>query len=541
MHADLDVELEPDSVPTPENGFEPTAAQVHEWIISALSVNEVLYPPPPSPAAVFLHHSPTSAAGSDRESENPMEHGLGREPSDAKGKFSRGRPSRTILTQHDRADEGRAETKFPRVDYKDERDRGIHEQGARSIAQGLPDASSRKEKAKGGADWDPEVTVTMTGGADNSSIHSALTSSPGIENTPRGQQESCSPGTKRMPRPRSVNCVSRQTVLVVEEENPSGPLRDLNVSHCTDAHLYLLEPYRFVTIMGCSDCTIVVGAVQSMLQIIGSERIQLVAACRRLYISSCVESVFPIFTTTHPILAGDNRACQFAPYNTAYQNLPAHLRAANLPTASPPAVNFWNCPIDVNTMTLPVYGSAAVAANPSATSTALVPASVGDQPSPPRSAAVVQHQRSPPGAGSPSGGVKSMSPGTGVTGSQRLLEVSRSPVMLPPVQFYTLTVPGPSRSFADPIERFHNPFALPSEYALVLGHRKANVRDIQGLLEGQDLLPSQQQLVEEAVRAHFGEWLVSSGNLRQVLDLVQLDRECALQSEGGAVMSPVHP
>lgn len=470
-----------------------------------------------------------------------MEYGLGREVQDVKGKLSRGRPSKTISIERDRADEGRADTKFPRVDYKDEKGGDNTDQGAQSIAPRLPDVSSR-QGAKGSVDWDPGAMAAMTGGADMSSVRSALTASPGMEDTPRGQQERWGEGPKKIPRPREVNCVSRQTVLVVGEEYPSGPLRDLNVSHCTDAHLYLLEPYRFVTIMGCSDCTIVVGAVQSMLQIIGSERIQLVAACRRLYISSCVESVFPIFTTTHPILAGDNRACQFAPYNTAYHNLTPHLRAANLPPASPPAVNFWNCPIDVNTMTLPVYSSAAVVAQASGPGTALAPASVGDHSSPPRHAAAVPHQRSPQGAESPSGGIKPMSPMgtgvTGVTGNQRFSEVSRSPVMLPPAQFYTLTVPGPPRPLADPIHRVLNPFALPSEYALVLGDRKSNVRDIQGLLGGQDLLPSQQQLVEESVRAHFGDWLVTSGNLRQVLDLVQLDRECALQSETGAVASP---
>ena len=38
------------------------------------------------------------------------------------------------------------------------------------------------------------------------------------------------------------------------------------------------------------------------------------------------------------------------------------------------------------------------------------------------------------------------------------------------------------------------------------------------------LPPGGKQAVEEAVQAHFGDWLVASGNIRQVLDLVQLDR-----------------
>jgi len=66
-------------------------------------------------------------------------------------------------------------------------------------------------------------------------------------------------------KPRVVNLVSRQTISVANEaEGGDGEqvLRDLHVNHCSDAHIYLLEPYRCATIFGCTDCTIVVGAVR---------------------------------------------------------------------------------------------------------------------------------------------------------------------------------------------------------------------------------------------------------------------------------------
>eukprot|EP00611_Tribonema_gayanum_P024482 TRINITY_DN5416_c0_g1_i1.p1 TRINITY_DN5416_c0_g1~~TRINITY_DN5416_c0_g1_i1.p1 ORF type:complete len:155 (-),score=29.98 TRINITY_DN5416_c0_g1_i1:76-540(-) len=44
------------------------------------------------------------------------------------------------------------------------------------------------------------------------------------------------------------------------------------------------------------------------------------------------------------------------------------------------------------------------------------------------------------------------------------------------------------------------------------------------LVQQSDLFPRQQRELEEAVRGRFTEWLLSSGNLRQVLDLVQLER-----------------
>lgn len=64
-----------------------------------------------------------------------------------------------------------------------------------------------------------------------------------------------------------------------------------------------------------------------------------------------------VFTTCHPILAGDNRGCQFAPYNTGYHGLEEHLLAAGLPTSSPPSTNYWNSPVDVNTMVMPAFAT----------------------------------------------------------------------------------------------------------------------------------------------------------------------------------------
>lgn len=153
--------------------------------------------------------------------------------------------------------------------------------------------------------------------------------------------------------------------------------------------------------------------------------------------------------------------------------------------------------------------------------------------------------------------------------------------MLPPQNFYTLVVPTrPTESYATlvasaseseterkrgigGVESRHplrNPFALPLEYAQALDAKLDAVRRLQCSLLAVPPVQQQQQsnasageekaasntppsapdtpppaltrtlppggarAVEEAVQAHFGDWLVASGNIRQILDLVQLDR-----------------
>jgi hypothetical protein len=53
-------------------------------------------------------------------------------------------------------------------------------------------------------------------------------------------------------------------------------------------------------------------------------------------------------------------------------------------------------------------------------------------------------------------------------------------------------------------------------------------------VQGAELTPRQQRELEEAVRGRFTEWLVASGNLRQVMDLVQLERGGSSSSSSSA-------
>ena len=120
------------------------------------------------------------------------------------------------------------------------------------------------------------------------------------------------------------------TLLSSSPANESGRLHDLHVAECSDTHFYLLQPFEHATIAACTDCTIVLGAVAGLLHVVDCERTTITSAARRVVVSNSCDVVHYVFTPSPPLLVGDNRGCQFAPYNTYYEGLREDLLATGL-------------------------------------------------------------------------------------------------------------------------------------------------------------------------------------------------------------------
>ncbi|CAN0186645.1 unnamed protein product, partial [Discosporangium mesarthrocarpum] len=143
-------------------------------------------------------------------------------------------------------------------------------------------------------------------------------------------------------------------------------MRDLHVNHCHESYIYLLVAARFVTVLGCKDCTVVVGAAAGMVRVVECERMQLVTCCQRLSVTNSLDCMFPVFTATPPVLSGDNRTCQFAPYNSCYPRLRDHLEQTGLLSSSgitPP--NFWCNPVEVSSLGMPSMSPGGASSSPS--------------------------------------------------------------------------------------------------------------------------------------------------------------------------------
>ena len=245
-----------------------------------------------------------------------------------------------------------------------------------------------------------------------------------------------------------------------------------------------------------------------------------------------------------PLLVGDNRSCQFAPYNTYYEGLREDLLATGLAAAAVPAENQspfhgsrsvenegawpplqcasnkWKQPIEISKLEVPQVASA-------------------------------QGGSSPPPTGSPSNspGADDRAPNSnaGSIGDSTV----QAPILLPASEFHVLFVPLESETARQrrlELESHENgggtgeppsteskycrvlaevlqfsPFRLPIEYerrALVKADR---MRNIQQAIR-KSLSEEKQLQFEEELNRGFRDWLVTSGNLRQVLDLVHLER-----------------
>jgi TBCC domain-containing protein 1 len=328
----------------------------------------------------------------------------------------------------------------------------------------------------------------------------------------------------------------------------NGRLHDVHVSDCSDAHIYLLQPFEHATLSGCTDCTIVVGAVAGLLYVVDCERTNITSAARRVLVSNCFDVTHSIFTPSPPLLVGDNRRCQFAPYNTYYDGLREDLLATGLAAAvlSPDNVVIGDS----------VHGPALQCASnkwkqPSELSKLSELLQVPAMP---------QRQKS-----SGSSDEKALSK----TGGGE--DTMQAPTLVPASEFQVLFVP--LESEANKIRRLaeeareeemtvhttgseensiasantygthgthraggigsnysHNladvlqlsPFRLPTEFerrALVKADR---MKSLQQAIQT-DLTPEQQVKLEEELNRGFRDWLVTSGNLRQVLDLVHLE------------------
>mmetsp|Transcript_7154 Transcript_7154/g.14964 ORF Transcript_7154/g.14964 Transcript_7154/m.14964 type:complete len:1104 (+) Transcript_7154:272-3583(+) len=339
----------------------------------------------------------------------------------------------------------------------------------------------------------------------------------------------------------------------------NGRLHDLHISDCSDAHMYLLQPFEHATISACTGCTIVVGAVAGLLHVVDCERTTITTAAKRVLVSNCFDVLHCIFTPSPPLLVGDNRSCQFAPYNTYYDGLREDLLATGLaaallnggPDLPQPALqcssNKWKHPVELAKLEIPQL--------PGAVPGSAASGSGGSVGSP-----------HPSGVGADD---KAISKGTD--------DNMQTPVLLPPSEFHILFVPLESeaakerrsveeakemevagapgsssqddndegescaatagsasaaknsgapmdsqycRILADVIQL--SPFRLPSDYerrALVKAER---MKAIQAAM--QTLTPAQKLSLEDELNRGFRDWLVTSGNLRQVLDLVHMDR-----------------
>ncbi|KAJ4969925.1 hypothetical protein NE237_003024 [Protea cynaroides] len=258
-------------------------------------------------------------------------------------------------------------------------------------------------------------------------------------------------GSSGIRSPSYVEGISKTSIVKHASDLKGSSVKVLN---CHDSVIYILAPLRFATVYGCSDATIVLGAVGKAVRVEHCERVQVIVAAKRIYIANCRECVFFLGVNQQPLILGDNHKLQVAPYNTFYSQLEEHMNQVGVDAT----INRWSEPL--------VLGM------------------------------VDPHD--------------SLSHPAGVSDVQ-----AESATCLDPGQFTNFLIPNWFEAEL-PASTKHNPFPLPEVYMASQLKNHQNLGDIKQVLRDLHLEESCKRELSCALHIYFKDWLYASGNIRQL-------------------------
>ncbi|CAE6076603.1 unnamed protein product [Arabidopsis arenosa] len=281
----------------------------------------------------------------------------------------------------------------------------------------------------------------------------------GKENGPSNDQDDamsdvCAAPNKVAPSTRGpclIEGVSK-TSLVKQASDLRG--RSVKVVNCHDSVIYLLAPLRYATVHGCSDTTIVLGAVGKALKVEHCERVHVIVAAKRVCIANCRECVFFLGVNQRPLIVGDNHKLQVAPYNTFYSHLEEHMSEVGVE----PTINKWDKPLALG--------------------------------------AVDPHD--------------SLSHPAGVADAQ-----AESAASVDPDQFVNFLIPN-WFSGEETGSTKDNPFPLPDTYMAAQQRNLKNFEETRRSLKEAPLEENRKRELSSALHVYFKDWLYASGNIRQL-------------------------
>ncbi|XP_006342320.1 TBCC domain-containing protein 1-like [Solanum tuberosum] len=228
----------------------------------------------------------------------------------------------------------------------------------------------------------------------------------------------------------------------------------VKVVNCHESVLYILAPLTYATVYGCSDATIVLGAVGKAVRVEHCERVHVIAAAKRICIANCRECVFFLGVNQAPLVVGDNHKLQVAPYNTFYPQLEEHLNGVGID----PAINKWHEPMALGV--------------------------------------VDPHD--------------SLSHPAGVSDVQ-----TESASRVDPDQFINFLIPNWSEGKQSGSTK-DNPFPLPDAFLASKQRNHKNLEGLKQILQEADLEESRKKELTTALHGCFKDWLYASGNIRQL-------------------------
>lgn len=273
-------------------------------------------------------------------------------------------------------------------------------------------------------------------------------------------------------------------------------VESMRITDCHDSVIYCLAPLKWMQIINCSNSIVVLGAVGQSLRVEYCERLQVVSVTSHIVVNTCHDCILYTATNRSPLIVGDNRFVQLAPYNSGYQCLEEHMQKCGISSE----LNKWNKPM------------------------LLMP----DKP------IFKQHHHD--------------------LQEQHQLDHSMSVTILPPEKLMPFVIPfkgcsGPlCGGSAPPLTRSTNndtltglltqefvdfspcPFPLPEHYLSAWKLRMDGINTVREAYREAKLTDAQKQEFTGAVQSHFKEWLQSGGGMREVYDLAKVEKQMMLSA-----------
>ncbi|KAK3405582.1 hypothetical protein EUGRSUZ_K01823 [Eucalyptus grandis] len=266
--------------------------------------------------------------------------------------------------------------------------------------------------------------------------------------------EACPASIKSSPGARGacfIEGISKSSFVKQASDLKGSSVKVLN---CHDSVIYILSPLKYATIYGCSEATIVLGAVGKAVRIEHCERVHVIAAAKRVCIASCRECVFFLGVNQRPLIVGDNHKLQVAPYNTFYSQLEEHMTEVGIEAT----INKWDEPLALGM--------------------------------------VDPHD--------------SLSHPAGVSDAQ-----AESAARLDPDQFTNFLIPNWFESESVGSTE-GNPFPLPDAYMTSQQRNHKSLGEIKQMLREVPLEENRKRELSSALHVYFKDWLYASGNIRQL-------------------------
>ncbi|KAL0488080.1 hypothetical protein AKO1_015253 [Acrasis kona] len=103
------------------------------------------------------------------------------------------------------------------------------------------------------------------------------------------------------------------------------------ITNCQMSQIYILQCItNNVVIRNCESCTIMLGAVSTILRVENCRCVNIVATCNAIIVDECKDSNLFISANVEPFVFDNNQDIWFAPYNSAYKNQAQHVRDAGI-------------------------------------------------------------------------------------------------------------------------------------------------------------------------------------------------------------------